>query len=51
MKRQKGKCVLTKAPGCGLYIKNEDVVEVDHIVPKAEGGKDYFIKNIINHFH
>jgi RNA-directed DNA polymerase len=36
MKHQEGKCAR-----CGLYIKGEDVVEVDHIVPKAEGGKDY----------
>jgi RNA-directed DNA polymerase len=36
MKRQEGKCAR-----CGLYIKGEDVVEVDHIVPKSEGGKDY----------
>jgi RNA-directed DNA polymerase len=35
MKNQKGKCAR-----CGLYFKDEDVEEVDHIVPRAEGGKD-----------
>jgi RNA-directed DNA polymerase len=35
IKKQEGKCAR-----CGLYFKDGDVEEVDHIVPKAEGGKD-----------
>ena len=33
--KQNGKCAR-----CGLYFRDEDVLEVDHIIPKAEGGKD-----------
>ena len=46
MKRQKGKCTR-----CGLYFKDEDVVEVDHIVPKAEGGKDHYKNLQLLHRH
>ncbi|MGC1307840.1 MAG: group II intron reverse transcriptase/maturase [Phormidesmis sp.] len=35
LKQQKGKCV-----HCGLYFKNTDVWDIDHIVPKALGGKN-----------
>jgi len=34
MKRQKGKC-----PHCGLYFRDGDLWEKDHIVPRATGGK------------
>ncbi len=46
MKRQKGKCTR-----CGLYVKDEDIVEVDHIVPKAEGGKDHYKNLQLLHRH
>ncbi|AFZ49085.1 group II intron reverse transcriptase/maturase [Dactylococcopsis salina] len=46
MKQQKGKCAR-----CGLYVKDEDVVEVDHIVPKAEGGKDHYKNLQLLHRH
>jgi RNA-directed DNA polymerase len=46
MERQKGKCAR-----CGLYINSEDVVEVDHIVPKKEGGKDYYENLQLLHRH
>jgi RNA-directed DNA polymerase len=35
LKQQKGKCA-----HCGLYFKNADVWDIDHIVPKALGGKN-----------
>lgn len=35
LKRQKGKCSY-----CGLYFRESDVMEVDHIVPKSNGGRD-----------
>ncbi|MGB3207653.1 MAG: HNH endonuclease signature motif containing protein [Crinalium sp.] len=40
LKQQKGKC--TK---CGLSFQNWDVLEVDHIISKALGGRDEW-KNI-----
>ena len=35
VKRQKGRC-----KRCGLSLRVEDVVEVDHIIPKEEGGRE-----------
>lgn len=46
MKSQKGKCAR-----CGLYIKDEDVVEVDHIIPRSEGGKDHYKNLQLLHRH
>jgi RNA-directed DNA polymerase len=46
MKRQKGKCAR-----CGLYFEDEDVLEVDHIVPKSEGGKDQYKNLQLLHRH
>jgi len=46
LKRQKGKCT-----HCGLYFEGEDVLEVDHIVPKAEGGKDQYKNLQLLHRH
>ena len=36
LKKQKGKCT-----HCGLYFRENDVIEVDHIIPKSQGGKDF----------
>jgi len=46
LKRQKRKCAR-----CGLYIEGEDVLEVDHIIPKAEGGKDQYKNLQLLHRH
>jgi RNA-directed DNA polymerase len=46
LKRQKGKCTR-----CGLYIEGEDMLEVDHIVPKSEGGKDQYNNLQLLHRH
>jgi len=35
IKRQKGKCAY-----CELHFREEDVLEVDHKIPKSQGGKD-----------
>jgi RNA-directed DNA polymerase len=35
LKHQRGKCA-----DCGLYFQSEDLLETDHIIPKALGGKD-----------
>ena len=40
LKAQKGKCT-----HCGLHFREEDVMEVDHIIPKSKGGKDEY-KNL-----
>jgi len=37
IKAQKGRCT-----HCGYHFTSEDVIEVDHIIPRAEGGKDNF---------
>ena len=37
LKEQKGKCA-----HCGLYFREDDLIEVDHIIPKSEGGKDRY---------
>ena len=46
IKIQKGKC-----PHCGLYFTNEDLLEVDHIVPKSKGGKDTYSNLQLLHRH
>ena len=35
LKKQKGKCT-----HCGLFFRENDVLEVDHKIPKSQGGKD-----------
>ena len=37
LKRYKGKC-----PACGLLFIEGDLIEVDHKIPKVEGGTDRF---------
>jgi RNA-directed DNA polymerase len=46
LKRQKGKCV-----HCGLYFREEDVMEVDHRIPKSQGGKDSYDNFDLLHRH
>ncbi len=46
LKRQKGKCSL-----CELYFREEDVIEVDHIIPRALGGKDEYKNLQLLHRH
>lgn len=40
LKKQEGKC-----SHCGLYFKEDDLMEIDHIIPRSQGGKDEY-KNI-----
>jgi RNA-directed DNA polymerase len=35
LKRQQGKCA-----SCHLFFKDRDLLEIDHRVPRAQGGKD-----------
>lgn len=46
LKWQKGKC-----PHCECIFRNEDVMEVDHIVPRALGGKDEYKNLQLLHRH
>lgn len=46
LKRQKGKCA-----HCGLTFREEDVMEIDHIIPKSKGGKDTYKNLQLLHRH
>ena len=46
LKKQKGKC-----PHCGLYFKQEDIMEIDHIIPRTRGGKDEYKNLQLLHRH
>lgn len=46
LKHQKGKCAL-----CGLYFRSNDQMEIDHIIPKSEGGQDAYHNLQLVHSH
>src|SRR5579885_641865 len=46
LKWQKGKCDL-----CGLYFRVDDVLEIDHFIPTALGGKDGYLNWRLVHGH
>ncbi|MGK7893764.1 MAG: group II intron reverse transcriptase [Xenococcus sp. (in: cyanobacteria)] len=46
LKKQKGKC-----NQCGLTFREEDVMETDHIIPTAAGGKDIYQNLQLLHRH
>ena len=46
LKRQKGKCV-----HCGLFFREDDVMEADHRIPKSQGGKDSYDNWQLLHRH
>jgi len=46
LKQQKGKC-----DHCGLFFREEDVMEVDHKIPKSQGGKDSYDNWKLLHRH
>jgi RNA-directed DNA polymerase len=46
LKKQKGKCV-----HCGLFFRENDVMEVDHRTPKSKGGKDSYDNFDLLHRH
>jgi RNA-directed DNA polymerase len=46
LKQQKGKC-----PWCGLHFQHWDVMEVDHKIPRALGGKDEWKNLQLLHRH
>lgn len=46
LKRQKGKC-----SHCDNYFKDGDSMEVDHIIPKTNGGRDFYENWQLLHRH
>ncbi|MEO1374601.1 MAG: group II intron reverse transcriptase/maturase [Cyanobacteria bacterium J06635_10] len=46
LKKQKGKC-----NHCGLTFLADDLIEVDHIIPKSQGGRDVFKNLQLLHRH
>ena len=46
LKRQKGKCT-----HCGLFFKDGDTLEIDHVNPKAKGGKNSYENLQLLHRH
>ncbi len=36
---------------CGLYLKDGDIIELDHIIPKSKGGKDSYENWQLLHRH
>jgi RNA-directed DNA polymerase len=46
IKKQKGIC-----PWCNLHFREEDVMEVDHNIPKSKGGKDTYYNLQLLHRH
>lgn len=46
LKEQKGKCT-----HCEMFFREDDVMEVDHIIPKSKGGKDEYKNLQLLHRH
>ena len=46
LKMQKGKCAC-----CGLFFHSEDLMEVDHKLPRSKGGKDSYFNLQLLHGH
>ena len=46
LKRQAGKCAM-----CGLYFRLDDRPEVDHIIPRSQGGRNVYSNLQLLHAH
>ncbi len=46
LKQQQGKCSF-----CGLYFRDGDVLEIDHITPKSQGGREEYKNMQLLHRH
>jgi RNA-directed DNA polymerase len=46
LKRQKGNC-----PFCQLYFREGDVLEIDHVIPRAQGGQNDYNNLQLLHRH
>ena len=46
LKKQKGKCA-----HCGMFFREDDLLEIDHIIPKSKGGLDKYTNLQLLHRH
>jgi RNA-directed DNA polymerase len=46
LRLQQGRCAF-----CGLYVRNEDLLEIDHIIPRHLGGDDRLMNLQLLHRH
>ena len=46
LKMQKGKCT-----HCGLFFHHEDLLEIDHKIPRSQGGKESYDNLQLLHGH
>jgi RNA-directed DNA polymerase len=46
LKRQKGRCAY-----CGLFFKSDDLLEIDHILPRPHGRRDKYANQQLLHRH
>ncbi len=46
LKKQKGKCNY-----CGQFFNENDLMEIDHVIPKSLGGKDEYKNLQLLHKH
>ena len=46
LKMQKGRCT-----HCGLFFNHEDLMEIDHKIPRSKGGKDSYDNLQLLHGH
>ena len=46
LKKQEGRC-----PHCGLFLRDGDAIELDHIIPKSRGGRDEYKNWQLLHRH
>lgn len=46
LKMQKGKCT-----HCGLFFHHEDLMEIDHKIPRSQGGKESYDNLQLLHGH
>lgn len=46
LRKQKGRCT-----HCGLYFREDDLLEVDHITPRSQAGKDEYKNLQVLHKH
>ncbi len=46
LQKQGGKCLL-----CGLHFQDDDIIEIDHIIPRSQGGGEEHSNKIALHRH
>lgn len=46
LQKQGGKCLL-----CGLHFQDDDIIGIDHIIPRSQGGGEELSNKIALHRH